>query len=567
MSSFVEGKDGFIWARGVVEDRKDPLFLGRCKVRYFGYHTEDKQKMPTKDLPWSIPLTPLDPGRAHVVGPKEGDWVFAFFLDGIQAQFPVMIGSFAGYPERKANPEIGFYDPRTGELQGHQVPREPFWTQQYDDGSGNEWEELSPKSAFPDVRFLKEADTSRYERSEFIDLTIVPLKKINVLIGQTDVPTAIHPAGTGTDEHSERDRWTEKETPFNAQYPYNHVYFSEGGHIIEIDDTPNFERLHRYHRTGTFEEIHPNGLRVTKVVDNDYYIVLKSKFEHIEHSKYETVDKACHIYVNKDKEDNDYTLTVAPGGNINFTTEDGKLNVYINGDVNFYTSKDFYLKVDKNVYATVEEDFNLHVKKNKNVLVDSDVNLKVVGNANIQVDGDTNIKTGGDFTSEIDGNKYESIKGSYITTVGENYKLQVQNDIENIARNSLLNHANETIMNSALVIGNTATNINNSADTIDNVGTTDIVGDLKVSGTHEGPTPSGAAATLNIDAFSEYDADDISNDSLDEPIEPIDAPDAQESIEIPDQKSVVIDTKKDWYDYTKPSEPNGPVEPPIKIEK
>ena len=36
------GKDGFIWWQGVVEDRKDPLYLGRCKVRILGWHTDNK---------------------------------------------------------------------------------------------------------------------------------------------------------------------------------------------------------------------------------------------------------------------------------------------------------------------------------------------------------------------------------------------------------------------------------------------------------------------------------------------------------------------------------------------
>ena len=37
------GRDGFIWFAGVVEDRNDPLKLGRCRVRCLGYHTEDKE--------------------------------------------------------------------------------------------------------------------------------------------------------------------------------------------------------------------------------------------------------------------------------------------------------------------------------------------------------------------------------------------------------------------------------------------------------------------------------------------------------------------------------------------
>ena len=44
-------KDGFNWWIGCVEDRMDPEKMGRCKVRIFGYHTDNKQLLPTKDLP------------------------------------------------------------------------------------------------------------------------------------------------------------------------------------------------------------------------------------------------------------------------------------------------------------------------------------------------------------------------------------------------------------------------------------------------------------------------------------------------------------------------------------
>ena len=36
------GKQGFIWWQGVVEDIEDPLKLGRCRVRIFGFHVPDK---------------------------------------------------------------------------------------------------------------------------------------------------------------------------------------------------------------------------------------------------------------------------------------------------------------------------------------------------------------------------------------------------------------------------------------------------------------------------------------------------------------------------------------------
>ena len=88
----------FVWWKGVVEDREDPLFLGRCKVRIFGWHTERKEDMPTENLPWAVPSLPLDNGRSPV-GPREGDWVWGFFLDGNEAQMPVMVGFTPGIPE------------------------------------------------------------------------------------------------------------------------------------------------------------------------------------------------------------------------------------------------------------------------------------------------------------------------------------------------------------------------------------------------------------------------------------------------------------------------------------
>ena len=33
----------FVWWQGVVEDRNDPLKLGRCRVRILGYHTDNKE--------------------------------------------------------------------------------------------------------------------------------------------------------------------------------------------------------------------------------------------------------------------------------------------------------------------------------------------------------------------------------------------------------------------------------------------------------------------------------------------------------------------------------------------
>jgi hypothetical protein len=95
MNNFL-GKDGFNWWYGVVEDNNDPLKTGRVRVRIFGYHTDNLQELPTKDLPWSQPS--LSPSNSKSFSPPRlGDYVMGFFSDGESAQAPVLMGVFPGF--------------------------------------------------------------------------------------------------------------------------------------------------------------------------------------------------------------------------------------------------------------------------------------------------------------------------------------------------------------------------------------------------------------------------------------------------------------------------------------
>ena len=109
-----------IWWQGVVEDRADPLMLGRCRVRILGYHTDNKEEgvgIPTSHLPWATPSQPITSAAMNgigttPIGPVEGTWVFGFFRDGKNAQEPVIFGTFGGIPEQEANTDKGFNDPQ-----------------------------------------------------------------------------------------------------------------------------------------------------------------------------------------------------------------------------------------------------------------------------------------------------------------------------------------------------------------------------------------------------------------------------------------------------------------------
>lgn len=92
--------------RGVVEDRKDPEMLGRCKVRIVGLHSTSNQKnvydgIPTDELPWAEPALSLFEGSVSDMGlwsvPLQGSMVSVYFENGNILR-PVYFASLPGLP-------------------------------------------------------------------------------------------------------------------------------------------------------------------------------------------------------------------------------------------------------------------------------------------------------------------------------------------------------------------------------------------------------------------------------------------------------------------------------------
>jgi len=204
MSTYL-GKDGFAWFYGVVEDRNDPLQLGRVKVRVFGYHHEDKNVMPTDSLPWATPIQPVTSVNISGIGLScnglvEGAWVVGFWADVNNYQIPLVLGGISGLNKEpdsiKDREEMygnAFRDIRSTEtLKKH--PRNKFTKREYPDGktkSGDshgaqiqnaEIAEKNPREMYqdgacsfpegtPDTNVVAVNDPQR------IDETIVKIKK------------------------------------------------------------------------------------------------------------------------------------------------------------------------------------------------------------------------------------------------------------------------------------------------------------------------------------------------------------------------------------------------------
>jgi hypothetical protein len=244
----------FVWWMGVVEDRQDPQKAGRCRVRIVGAHTPNKSDLPTDQLPWAQPMLALNDTASPQL--KEGDYVVGFYFDGQDAQVPIIMGMLTGLPTELPPASMGFSDPRTA-AQLKSAPKHPA-SVTVSSGPVSITEGSGQRNPHP----LNEPTLSRLARNQNIGQTVIQFKTSSVTSG---VPTA----GGGT--------WSEPATKYNAQYPYNRVMETESGHVLEFDDTPGAERVHIYHRSGTFEEMHPDGTKVTRIHADAYEIVLSDK--------------------------------------------------------------------------------------------------------------------------------------------------------------------------------------------------------------------------------------------------------------------------------------------------
>jgi hypothetical protein len=81
----------------------------------------------------------------------------------------------------------------------------------------------------------------------------------------------------GQDLVDKRKATGEPDPSYAARYPYNQVLQTEAGHVVEIDDTPGAERIHVYHKAGTYIEINQDGRIIIKSVNDSFDITEGAK--------------------------------------------------------------------------------------------------------------------------------------------------------------------------------------------------------------------------------------------------------------------------------------------------
>ena len=241
MQNYFMGQDGFTWFIGVIEDRQDPKKAGRVRVRCLGYHDANLQKIPTEDLPWASIMMPVTAGGNSGIGTSshfllEGTWVVGFFRDPAK-QEPVIMGALPGV--------------NTSETTNFTIASSSAVGGQSKGGGFKD-----PKGVYPTTKYVGKPDT-------------------NLLAQELVSEHASNSVKESTDSWSTASGSAEQpaSTQSSAKYPTNHVYETESGHYVEFDDTSGNERIHLYHKMGTFIEIDSAGNVIIKTVGNVTNIV------------------------------------------------------------------------------------------------------------------------------------------------------------------------------------------------------------------------------------------------------------------------------------------------------
>ena len=134
------------WFLGSVVNVKDPMQLGRVRVKVFGVYDD----IDDADLPWAqivVPVTQgIHEGKGQNLGILVGTQVFGMFLDGKNSQLPMVIGTVpkegdtnekakANYPSNKV------YETETGHFKEYDDSGTGRIREQHKDGTYYEMKE------------------------------------------------------------------------------------------------------------------------------------------------------------------------------------------------------------------------------------------------------------------------------------------------------------------------------------------------------------------------------------------------------------------------------------------
>jgi hypothetical protein len=363
---------------GVVENNVDERLEGRVQVRAFGVHGTNKQ-VPTESLPWATLIHGSYDPDAPI--PPVNSFVFGFFIDGRDAQQPMILGLI---PTQLLNP----IDP---ELNGWgAIP------------SRNS--DLLSRGSTPND--IGQPRISREARGEDAHNTYVAFQAAN---RRQNIPTAsIDP----DNEDAPRPTFSEPAPAYNTEYPLNRVIRS-GRNSIELDDTPGSERITIYHHnSGSYIAIDTRGTTVYRSMSDTYDINERNHNVYIGGVSNVTImgDSRVLVQGNKVEEITGDLIQNVRGNHL--LSVAGQSNINVGEDIQMRGAK---IRIEANVES-------VNIKANRDVKVETGefIQMKSGTTANIEAadavninatDGNINIQSGADFNFKA-GRAYITAEGA-----------------------------------------------------------------------------------------------------------------------------------------------------------
>ena len=348
---------------GVVEDRNDTDKLGRVRVRVVGIHTQNKQDIPTDDLPWSLVMTPTTSPSASGVGATpylvEGSWVVLIFLDE-NFQESLVIGTLPGRALEQRSGSVGFSSP-TGAF-----PR-------YKDAP-----DLSMVSQPGEV--LNHPTMLSREETRATDIVRAQAQKLSAVSADK--------TAEGFYERTVYSEPSVNATRAHDQYPLTYVEEFEGGHVVEYGNTPGEERYSYTHPAGLYHEFDGAGGFTQKIVGPHVEVTLNDRDIFVRGDCNITVYGSMRHYVK-----GDYILEV-----------EGNYHQMIHGSRQS--------KISSNDEYEIGQDSVQVIAGKSSQVVTLDHSITAAGNCKLTVGKDHTITVAGNASRNLTGNLNDIIKGN-----------------------------------------------------------------------------------------------------------------------------------------------------------
>jgi len=376
---------------GVVEDRNDPLKLGRLRVRVLNVHSEDrKTDVPIDSLPWSHVMQPPNTSTsgAPLSQLVEGTWVVVMYMDH-NLQDPLVMGSLPSFDENLPNFEKGFSDP---------FGVNPRWIGSAEESNSSislvtdedRWQEHPTYEARKDNRVTEIQQARKYE-----------------------MPTV---SSTTPDEEYERTTWDEPDLRGSQEtnYPYNSVREFEAGQLEEYDSTSDNTRVTNSHQSGSYHEILHDGTTTTKIVGEGYSITLQNHNMFVQGDLNLTVEGNMRHMV-----EGDYTLEVG-----------GSMFTYIKGNRESKIDGSDVKEISVDESTNILEKRSIHVGGNQRLLIDGNETNVVGKKSDTTIKGDHSQTVLSDSSGIVAGNESLMTIGQRLVTTEGIHRFESVANIE-----------------------------------------------------------------------------------------------------------------------------------------